>query len=202
MHDFAFRIATKRKDKGYKGEVTCVDKANVFNAMAFFRKIFVEVSLQYPDINKSYRYVDAAALDLVRHPWSADVLVTENIFGDILSDLAGGLVGGMGMAACGEIGDQIGLFQPAHGSGPDIMGKDMANPLAAIMSAGLMLDYLSEKLNQSAYEDAAIILNAAIDTGFALNRLRPMEFGGDMGTKAITKAIASLLDNKNSLNRI
>ena len=197
LHDFAFRLASKRKDNGHKGEVTCVDKANVFAAMAFFRQVFDEVSLKYPNINKSYRYVDAAALDLVRCPWSADVLVTENIFGDILSDLAGGIVGGMGMAACGEIGDQIGLFQPAHGSGPDIMGKDMANPLAAIMSAGLMLDYLSEKLNKPAYEDAAMILNAAIDRGFSLNRLRPMEFGGDMGTSAITKAIASLLDSKN-----
>ena len=118
------------------------------------------------------------------------------MFGDILSDLAGGLVGGMGMAACGEIGDQIGLFQPAHGSAPDIMGQDKANPLAAILSARLMLDYLAEKLDQPAYEDAALILDAAIETGFALNRLRPMEFGGDMGTKAITLTLSSLMDGK------
>ena len=198
LHDFAFRFATKRKDKGYKGQVTCVDKANVFTAMAFFRQIFDEVSIRYPHISKCYRYVDATALDLVRHPWTADVLVTENMFGDILSDLAGALVGGMGMAASGEIGEQIGLFQPAHGSGPDIMGKDIANPLAAIMSAGLMLDYLSEKLNKPAYEDAAMILNAAIETGFALNRLRPIELGGNMGTKAITKEISFLLDSKDT----
>ena len=202
LHDFAFRFAAKRKEKGYKGQVTCVDKANVFTAMAFFRQIFDEISLRYPNVSKSYSYVDATALDLVRHPWTADVLVTENIFGDILSDLAGGLVGGMGMAACGEIGEQIGLFQPAHGSGPDIMGKDIANPLAAIMSAGLMLDYLSEKLDEPAYEDAAVILNAAIEKGFALNRLRPIEFGGDMGTKAITKEISSLLDGENSSGSI
>ena len=196
LHNFAFRVATKRQDKCYKGQVTCIDKANVFTAMAFFRKIFDEVSLSYPNISKSYRYVDAAALDLIRHPWSADVLVTENMFGDILSDLAGGLVGGMGMAACGEIGDQIGLFQPAHGSGPDIIGKDIANPLAAIMSAGLMLDYLSERLNKPTYADAAKILNVAIEKGFALNQIRPVEFGGDMGTKSITKVIACLLDSK------
>ena len=175
-----------------------MDKANVFTAMAFFRQIFDEVSLRYPNVSKSYRYVDATALDLVRHPWTADVLVTENIFGDILSDLAGGLVGGMGMAACGEIGEQIGLFQPAHGSGSDIMGKDIANPLAAIMSAGLMLDYLSEKLDEPAYEDAAVILNAAIEKGFALNRLRPIESGCNMGTKAITRESLSLLGCDNA----
>jgi len=196
LHDFAFRFATKRKNKGHKGQLTCVDKANVFTSMAFFRQIFDEVGANYPDISKAYNYVDAAALDLIRSPWSADVMVMENMFGDILSDLAGGLVGGMGMAACGEIGDQIGLFQPAHGSAPDIMGQDKANPLAAILSAGLMLDYLAEKLDQSAYEDAAMILDAAIETGFALKRLRPIEFGGDMGTKAITLTLSSLMDGK------
>ena len=196
LHDFAFRFASKRKEKGHKGQVTCVDKANVFTSMAFFRQIFDEVSAQYPDIRKGYNYVDAAALDLIRQPWAADVLVMENMFGDILSDLAGGLVGGMGMAACGEIGDEIGLFQPAHGSAPDIMGMDKANPLAAILSAGLMLDYLAEKLDQPAYDDAAMILDTAIETGFSLNRLRPMEFGGDMGTKAVTSAISSLMDGK------
>ncbi|MDC0993107.1 isocitrate/isopropylmalate family dehydrogenase [Alphaproteobacteria bacterium] len=196
LHDFAFRLATKRKDKGHKGQVTCVDKANVFASMAFFRQIFDEVSANYPDINKDYNYVDAAALDLIRRPWTADVMVMENMFGDILSDLAGGLVGGMGMAACGEIGDQIGLFQPAHGSAPDIMGQDKANPLAAILSAKLMLDYLAEKLGQPAYEDAAMILDTAIETGFALNRFRPIEFGGNMGTKAVTLALSSLIDGK------
>ena len=84
-------------------------------------------------------------LNLIRAPWDYDVLVMENMFGDILSDLAGGLVGGMGMAACAEIGDETGLFQPAHGSAPDIMGQDKANPLAAILSGALMLDYLAEK---------------------------------------------------------
>lgn len=194
LHNFAFRHANKRKSKGYKGKVTCVDKANVFTAMAFFRQIFDEIGAKYPEIEKSYQYVDAAALDMIRQPWNADVLVMENIFGDILSDLAGGLVGGMDMAASGEVGDEIGLFQPAHGSAPDIAGKDRANPLAAIMSAGLMLDYLAEMLGDSAYGDAGLILGAAVEAGFSLNQLRPMEFGGDMGLKAITKAVASLMD--------
>lgn len=196
LHNFAFNYATTRKGKGHKGQVTCVDKANVFTAMAFFRQIFNEIGARFPDIDKSCQYVDATALDMIRRPWNTDVLVMENMFGDILSDLAGGLVGGMGMAACGEIGDKIGLFQPAHGSAPNIMGSDKANPLAAILSAGLMLDYLAKTLDEPAYSDAAIILESAVETGFFLNRLRPMELGGNMGLKAITKAIASLVDKK------
>lgn len=189
LHHFAFKLAQKRKARGRPGRVTCVDKANVFTSMAFFRKIFDEIKPQYPEIEAGYNYVDAQALDLVRRPWDFDVMVMENMFGDILSDLGGGLVGGMGMAACAEIGDAHGLFQPAHGSAPDIMGQDKANPLAAILSGGLMLDYLAERSGDSRYSDAAARIEAAVDKGFAANALRPMEFGGDMGTKAITRAV-------------
>ena len=128
LHRFGFRLAERRKSKGRPGLITCVDKANVFASMAFFRKIFDEIAPEFPGVEYGYNYVDAQALDLIRRPWDFDVLVMENMFGDILSDLAGGLVGGMGMAACGEIGDEHGLFQPAHGSAPDIMGQDTANP--------------------------------------------------------------------------
>ena len=190
LHKFAFNLARKRRAAGKTGAVTCVDKANVFTAMAFFRQIFDEISADYPDVAKSYNYVDAQALDLIRQPWDADILVMENMFGDILSDLAGGLVGGMGMAACAEIGDDIGLFQPAHGSAPDIMGQDRANPLAAILSGVMMLDYLADKLDLPRYAAASRLLDAAITNAFATHTVRPMEFGGDMGTLAVTKAIA------------
>ena len=145
LFHFGFRLAEKRKARGRPGKLTCVDKANIFNSMAFFRKIFDEVSPDYPGVEATHNYVDAQALDLIRKPWEFDVMVMENMFGDILSDLGGGLVGGMGMAACAEIGDQVGLFQPAHGSAPDIMGQDKANPLAAVLSGALMLDYLAER---------------------------------------------------------
>ncbi len=193
LHRFGFELARKRKARGGKGRLTCVDKANVFASMAFFRKIYDEIAAGYPDVERDYNYVDAQALDLIRRPWDFDVLVTENMFGDILSDLAGGLVGGMGMAACGEIGDAIGLFQPAHGSAPDIMGRDAANPLAAILSAALMLDYLADKASLPALADAARAIEAAVAGGFAANALRPMEFGGDMGTRAVTRAVLDLL---------
>lgn len=194
LHRFGFELARKRKARGKPGRLTCVDKANVFASMAFFRKIYDEIAAEFPDVETGYAYVDAQALNLIRQPWDYDVLVMENMFGDILSDLAGGLVGGMGMAACAEIGDDIGLFQPAHGSAPDIMGQDKANPLAAILSGGLMLDYLAEKLDVAAYGDAAAKIDAAVDAGFAANRLRPMEFGGDMGTEAVTTEVLAQLD--------
>jgi 3-isopropylmalate dehydrogenase len=193
LHDFAFRLARKRKARGGKGRVTCVDKANVFHSMAFFRKIFDERARHFPDIEADHNYVDAQALDLIRQPWVFDVLVMENMFGDILSDLGGGLVGGMGMASCAEIGDDHGLFQPAHGSAPDIMGQDKANPLAAILSGALMLDYLADRSDLAALADAAQTIEHAVDAGFAAQRLRPMEFGGDQGTKAVTAELVALI---------
>ena len=189
LHRFGFQLAQRRKARGRPGRLTCVDKSNVFASMAFFRKIYDEIAPEYPDIDTDYAYVDAQALNLIRQPWDADVLVMENMFGDILSDLAGGLVGGMGMAACAEIGDTHGLFQPAHGSAPDIMGQDKANPLAAILSAGLMLDYLAEKVEVPEYAAAAETIEEAVYRGFDANRLRPMEFGGDMGTRAVTTEV-------------
>ena len=192
MH-FGFRLAEKRKARGKSGQLTCVDKANVFPSMAFFRKIYDEIAPSYGDIETGYNYVDAMALNLIRNPWDYDVMVMENMFGDILSDLAGGLVGGMGMAACAEIGDEIGLFQPAHGSAPDIMGQDKANPLAAILSGALMLDYLAEKSGDARYEEAAHLIEAATEAGFEAAAIRPMEFGGDMGTRAVTNEILSRL---------
>ncbi len=193
LHHFGFKLAARRKARGKPGALTCVDKANVFASMAFFRKIYDEVAPHYPEIETSYAYVDAQALNLIRQPWDYDVMVMENMFGDILSDLAGGLVGGMGMAACAEIGDHHGLFQPAHGSAPDIMGQDKANPLAAILSGALMLDYLAEKSGDNAYAKAAELIENAVQNGFEAARISPMEFGGTMGTEAVTKEVLAQL---------
>lgn len=195
--DTAFRIARRRKARNpSKGHVTCVDKANVFRAYAFFRKIFDERRANFPDIGAGYNYVDAQALDLVRRPWDFDVLVTENMFGDILSDLGGGLVGGMGLAPCAELGDQHGLFQPAHGSAPDIAGHDKANPAATFLSAAMMLDWLGERHQIPQMCEAARLLDEAIDDAFAKRELRPMEFGGDQGLTEATSAVITALKRK------
>ncbi len=187
--DFAFNLAERRKAQGKKGEVTCVDKANVFQAFAFFRQIFNERATHFPHIATRYNYVDAQALDLVKKPWDFDVLVMENMFGDILSDLSGGLVGGMGMAASAEIGDHHCLFQPAHGSAPDIMGQDKANPLAAILSGGLMLDWLGYQSDNEKLITSARLIEKAVEDGFAASAFHPMEFGGNMGLREMTKAV-------------
>jgi 3-isopropylmalate dehydrogenase len=99
----------------------------------------------------------------------------------------------MGMASCAEIGDHHGLFQPAHGSAPDIMGQDKANPLAAILSAALMLDYLADRSDLAAPAEAAQAIEQAVEAGFAARRLRPMEFGGDQGTRAVTAELVALI---------
>jgi 3-isopropylmalate dehydrogenase len=193
VHDFAFELARRRKRQGRPGSVTCVDKANVFVSMAFFRKIFDERAKAYPDIEARHNYIDATALDMVRKPWTFDVLVTENMFGDILSDQTAALVGGMGMAPSADIGDRHGLFQPCHGSAPDIAGQGKANPTATILSAALMLDWLAERHSQAALGDAARRIEQAVDTVFASGKIVPFEFGGEDGTQAIADAVASNL---------
>jgi 3-isopropylmalate dehydrogenase len=192
--DTAFKLAQQRKGRGGKGRVTCVDKSNVFRAYAFFRQIFRERAALYSDIEVTFAYVDAMALDLVRRPWDFDVLVMENMFGDILSDLGGGLVGGMGMAPCAEIGDQHGLFQPAHGTAPDIAGQGRANPTATFLSAALMLDWLGQRHANVALSRAAVILETAVEKAFAARSLRPMEFGGDQGSRDAAKAVFEAIE--------
>ncbi len=193
LFDFAFNLARERKASGLPGTVTCVDKANVFRSMAFFRKIFDERSKCYPDISAQHRYVDAMALDLVRQPWAYDVLVMENMFGDILSDLGAGVVGGMGMAPCGEIGLEQGLFQPAHGSAPDIAGSGRANPTAMLVSASMMLRWLGERHANEQCTLAGVELDQLLTNGYAAGDFLPCEFGGKSGTMEIADQLCERL---------
>jgi 3-isopropylmalate dehydrogenase len=189
LFDFAFRLAGKRKSEGRRGTVTCVDKANVLGAFAFFRWIFFERAEMYPDIEAQTSYVDAMGLNLVKRPWDFDVLVTENMFGDILSDVGAGLVGGMGMAPSADIGEVHAVFQPCHGTAPDIAGQGKANPTAMFLSAAMMLDWLGDRHDLSSCRTASNILNASVEAAFADGTLLPFEMGGETGTKAITRAV-------------
>ena len=194
LFDASFRLAGRRRERGGgKGKVTCVDKSNVFASMAFFRKIFDERAARFPDIESAHHYIDAAALDLVRKPWEFDVMVMENMFGDILSDLTAALVGGMGMAPSGDIGDQHAVFQPAHGSAPDIAGRGIANPLAAIQSAAMMLDWLADRHAAPACAEAGRRIDAAVAAVLADSRVRPVDLGGADGTQAVTRAVIDAL---------
>ena len=145
LFEFSFRLAERRKARGRPGALTCVDKANVFKAFAFFREMFDEAAQRHPEVKADRLYVDACSAMLVKRPWDFDVMVMENMFGDILSDLTAGLIGGMGMAPSADIGDRYAVFQPCHGTAPDIMGQGKANPTGMILSAAMMLDWLADK---------------------------------------------------------
>jgi 3-isopropylmalate dehydrogenase len=187
--DFAFRLARQRRAQGKPGHLTNVDKANVFTSMAFWRQVFEERARAFPDVPTEHAYVDAMALNLVMKPWAYDVLVTENMFGDILSDLIAALAGGMGMAPSADIGDDYALFQPAHGTAPDIAGQGIANPTATLLSAAMMLDWLAERHGDGALADGARAIERALATAFAKGVVRPREFGGMSGTADIVRAV-------------
>jgi 3-isopropylmalate dehydrogenase len=142
----AFAIARQRS--GAPGDrrrrVTCVDKANVLRGFAFFREGVRRVSEEFPDVELENMYADAAAARLVQDPGHFDVLVMENFLGDILSDLGGGTIGGLGMCPSGNIGDGAAYFEPIHGSAPSLAGTDRANPLSMVLTGAMMLDWLGE----------------------------------------------------------
>jgi len=140
----AFDLARSRRR-----QLTSVDKANVLDCSRLWREVVTRVARQYSDVQLRHMYVDSAAMKLVSHPTSFDVLLTENMFGDILSDQAGAIVGSIGMLGSASLGGRVGLYEPVHGSAPDIAGKGLANPLGAILSAAMMLRY-SFKLSNEA----------------------------------------------------
>jgi len=177
----AFRQAMRRRRR-----VALIDKANVLPSMAFFRRVFCATAAEFPEVRTECVYVDAAALYLVQRPESFDVLVTENMFGDILSDLAAGLVGGMGMAPSADIGDRYAVFQPAHGSAPDIAGKGIANPVATILSVAMMLDWLG-------MADGSEMIRTAVRMVFSDRTARTCDMGGNLTTAEMTETVISAL---------
>lgn len=180
----AFKLARTRRK-----HCTLVDKANVLPSMAFFRKIFDEVALEFPDVQTDRVYIDAMALFLVQRPHTFDVMVTENMFGDILSDLAAGLVGGMGMAPSADLGDEYGLFQPSHGTAPSIAGQGIANPVGTILSVAMMLEWLG---HPETMRGARLIEQAVTDV-LSHPENRTADLGGKFGTAAMTAAILASL---------
>jgi 3-isopropylmalate dehydrogenase len=188
LFNFSFELALSRRGQGRPGLVTCVDKANVFTSFAFFRKIFDECAARNPDIAADRAYVDATALHMLKRPWTFDVLVTENMFGDILSDLAAGLCGGMGFAPSADIGDRHAVFQPCHGTAPDIAGQGKANPIAAILSGAMMVEWLGQRHKCEEAVRAGSLVRNAVDAALA-HGIRPFEVGGADGTGAIAQAV-------------
>ncbi|MCI2423863.1 isocitrate/isopropylmalate family dehydrogenase [Saccharopolyspora sp. K220] len=185
----AFELASHRSGAPRDGirRVTCVDKANVLRSMYFFRSVFLEVAAAYPDIEAECFYVDAAAQALVMSPEHFDVIVTESMFGDILSDLGGGTIGGVALCPGGNIGESQAYFEPIHGSAPAIAGQDRANPLGQILATGMMLDYLGERPTGDRIRSA---VRDALRSGAV--RLNP-DGTATSGTKSVTAAVVGTL---------
>lgn len=155
----AFKAALGRRQK-----VTSVDKANVLETSQLWRKVVTRVAEEYPSVALEHLYVDACAMHLIMNPRRFDVMLTENLFGDILSDEAAVIAGSLGLLASASIGGAVGLYEPVHGSAPDIAGKGLANPLGAIASAALLLRYSANLEEEASQVEAAI--RTVLDAGF------------------------------------
>ncbi len=192
---FAFELARSRNGAPRDGRrrVTCCDKANVLRSYAFFRRVFNDVAKDYPDIEKDYVLVDAMTFHLVNRPSHFDVIVTENMFGDIISDLGAATVGGLGMAPSEEVGDGVGLFQASHGSAPDIAGKGVANPYGTILASALMLRRLHQRHGDERLNSAAGSIERAVEAALADPELRGRDIGGGAGSQKIVSALLSKL---------
>lgn len=196
LFDATFALANKRDAR----RITCIDKANVFPAFAFFRKMFYEAADRYAQSNNTstdqtidHAYVDIMSLNLLTRPWDYDVMVTENMFGDILSDLAAGLIGGMGYAPSADIGDEYAVFQPCHGSAPDIAGKGLANPTAMFLSGAMLLEWLADTKQCNSAAQAGRLIVDAVDAAFAKGDLKTIELGGKSDLNDVCAAVEQQL---------
>ncbi len=197
LFDFAFRLATQRAKKFNRtAKVTCVDKANVFRAFWFFRSIFFERAKAFPEIEADAAYVDALAMWMVQKPWEFDVLVTENMFGDILSDLGAGIMGTLGLAPSADIGDDAAVFQPCHGSAPDIAGRGIANPLAMILSAAMMLEWLAAEHDDQDLAKAARLIDEAVGENVVAQRDLTADLGGAANTIDCAASVIANVDKR------
>src|SRR5699024_2825682 len=180
--------------------LTSVDKANVLESSRMWREIVNEKSKEFPEVTVDHLLVDAAAMKLVTNPYSFDVIVTENLFGDILSDEASVLTGSLGMLPSASLrSDGVGLYEPVHGSAPDIAGKGIANPLAMILSAAMMLRHSFQMIEEADAIELAV--NAALDQGYYTPDL-DIPNGKQIGTKEMTEVVIENLTNKSVSNSI
>ena len=189
--DFGFKLANRKMEKtGIPQKVTCVDKSNVTNGCRLFRKIFQEVASEYQELQTHEAYIDAFTMWLIRSPEDLDVVVLPNMFGDIATDLASVLQGGLGMAASANIGDNHMLFEPVHGSAPQHAGKNIVNPIAIISSIQLMFENLGSRHHDKDAILCADLLDRAISEHLAEGKIITYDLGGNASTSEVGTAIA------------
>ena len=190
LFEIAFAMAGARKRGGRPGRVTLFDKANVLKSLAFLRKIFDEVAARHVGVESERLYVDAGVMMMVRDPGRFDVIVTENSFGDIVSELGAGITGGLGLAPSADIGRDHAVFQPCHGTAPDLVGRDLANPVGAILSGAMLLDWLAERHRDERCASAAGAIRSAVRTTLGAG-ISTVDVGGTAGTREVTDAIVA-----------
>lgn len=197
---YAFELC-KNRGKGAPSNgrlrVTCVDKSTVLSSCALFREVFKEIGEGYPDIEKDYALVDAFMQWLIRKPEYYNVVVSTNLFGDIITDMTAVFQGGLGMTASAEIGDKYGMFRPAHGTAPSHYGKFEANPIAAILSAQLMMEWLAGKHNDNAAKEAAERIDKSVDMTLKEGRVKTYDLGGSSKTYKVGNEIAKKVSEIN-----
>lgn len=195
---FAFELSKIRSGTPREGKkkVTCVDKSNVLQGCLLFRSVYDEIASSYPDIERDYAYVDAFTQWILREPECYDVAVMPNIFGDIITDLAAVLQGGMGMAASGNIGDAHAMFEPVHGSSPKYAGKDVVNPIAAILSAHMMLRWLGEKKKDNRLIMASRRVESAVAEVLSEGKTLTYDLGGSAKCTDVGRAISDRIEQR------
>jgi 3-isopropylmalate dehydrogenase len=189
---YAFEMSKRRargapKDK--KMRVTCIDKSNVLRGSQLFREVYDQVAAGYPEVARDYAYVDAFTQWIVRNPEGYDVAVATNMMGDIVTDLAAVLQGGMGMAASGNIGDKHAMFEPIHGSAPKHAGQQVANPVATVLAVHMMLDWLGHKHDDRKLREASVTIEKAVASVCADGKAMTYDLGGSAKTAEVGDAI-------------
>ena len=192
---FAFNLSRRRQGSPMDGQrrVTVCDKANILKSYAFFRAVCTEVAQGYRDVAIDYAYADAITVHMIKKPDFFDVIVAENMIGDIISDLGAATVGGLGVAPSAELGLKHGLFQGAHGSAPDIAGLDTASPIATILSGALMLRWLAERHDDATLQLASERIELAVQDVLATGEAIPADQGGRARCSEVTAAICRRL---------
>jgi 3-isopropylmalate dehydrogenase len=185
----AFELAMKRKRR-----VLSVDKANVLECSRLWRDVVTRIGKEYPEVKLGHQYVDSAAMLLVQRPAEFDVLLTENMFGDILSDQAGGVVGSLGLLASASVGGPVGLYEPVHGSAPDIAGKGIANPLGAILSVAMLLRHSFQLESEAGRVESAVsaVLSAGARTADLAGKSQEAISTSEMGQRVVDAVKAQL----------
>ncbi len=190
---YAFELCKKRREGAPldgKPRVTCVDKSTVLRSCALFREVYNQVAENYSDVEKDYALIDAFMQWVIKRPEYYDVVVTTNLFGDIISDMTAQIQGGLGLAPSAEIGEKQGMFRPIHGSAPKYYGKHVANPMASILSAKMLMEWLADKHNDKSAKEAANRIEKAVNLTLKEGRILTQDLGGSSKNYEVGNEVA------------